>query len=97
MSDQNQSPPQRRSLVSSLRKGMDMERGAVDARLDAQEVGAAPVVGADSTLSPAVPAYGGRGNTSSVKPRLTLPLGELVSNPYNPRTFYRPEKVDELT
>lgn len=96
MSDQNQSPPQRRSLVSSLRKGMDMERGAVDARLDAQEVGAAPVVGADSTLSPAVPAYGGRGNTSSVKPRLTLTLGELVSNPYNPRTFYRPEKVDEL-
>ncbi|GLZ74443.1 hypothetical protein Bcon01_74880 [Burkholderia contaminans] len=82
--------------MSSLRKGMDMERGAVDARLDAQEVGAAPVVGADSTLSPAVPAYGGRGNTSSVKPRLTLPLGELVSNPYNPRTFYRPEKVDEL-
>ncbi|CAB3767402.1 ParB/RepB/Spo0J family partition protein [Paraburkholderia humisilvae] len=99
MNDKPQSQNTNRGrLAKSLRRGLAMERGDVDGRLDAQGIqpNAASSTDAGASTSPAVATYGGRGNSSAVKPRLTLPLSELVSNPFNPRTFYSPEAIDGL-
>lgn len=83
-------------LSSALKKGLASEKGDVDARLDAQRLPTEPNGEIQLPSGTEAPQYGGRSNTVSVNHRLQLPLSELVSNPFNPRTFYSPEAIDGL-
>ncbi|MBN3776264.1 ParB/RepB/Spo0J family partition protein [Burkholderia sp. Ac-20345] len=96
MNDKARNQQTRNRLGSALRKGLGSEKGEVDARLDALRLPTAPNGFPAPALTAEIAPYGGRGNTASVNPRIQLPLAELVSNPFNPRTFYSPEEIDAL-
>lgn len=78
-------------LSKALFAGNAVERAEVDARLD--KVGVPREGAADMGM--AQPASG-RINSFTQKSALRVRLDELVSNPFNPRTFYIPEKIDDL-
>lgn len=83
----------RLDLTSRVRQGMAVERMSADERLTQNNVvetaqrEAARVTGAASALAPSI--LPGKG-------RFRIRVAELVSNPYNPRTFYNPQTIDSL-
>lgn len=82
----------RLDLTSRVRSGMTAERQSATARLSAADVAgtaareASSVAGVDAGREPV------QGSTGRFKVRIK----ELISNPYNPRTFYNPETIDGL-
>lgn len=83
----------RLDLTSRVRQGMAVERQSADERLTQNNVvetaqrEAARVTGAASPFAPLIsPGQG----------RFRIRLADLVSNPYNPRTFYNPQTIDSL-
>lgn len=91
-SPSEQKPKASLGLASALRSGSAAERAEVDVRLDAAGVQRSP--GEGGILN--TPTYGGRSNSSAHNLVIKARLAELVSNPFNPRVFYIPEKIDEL-
>ncbi|NPT60841.1 ParB/RepB/Spo0J family partition protein [Paraburkholderia elongata] len=83
----------RLDLTSRVRQGMAVERLSADERLTQNNVvetaqrEAARVTGAALALAPSMLARKGR---------FSIRLADLVSNPYNPRTFYNPQTIDSL-
>lgn len=83
-------------LGASFRKGLAAERGDVDGRLDAQGIHAPLETETVAVSEAASQPSGVRGNLPPVKARVKLLLKDIVSNPFNPRTYYSPEAIDAL-
>ena len=79
------------NFTSKVRAGMAVERVSAGERLAESDVvgqalrDAAPVVVTDASVE-------------SIAPQRIrkIPIGDVVSNPYNPRAFYSAETIDEL-
>ncbi|WP_243842464.1 ParB/RepB/Spo0J family partition protein [Paraburkholderia caballeronis] len=79
------------NFTSKVRAGMAVERVSAGERLAESDVvgqalrDAAPVVVTDASVE-------------SIAPQRVrkIPIGDVVSNPYNPRAFYSAETIDEL-
>lgn len=84
----------RLDLTSRVRQGMAVERQSADERLTQNNVvetahrEAARVTGA-ALAAPSMETPAGKG-------RFRIRIVDLVSNPYNPRTFYNPQTIDSL-
>ncbi|MFP3637951.1 ParB/RepB/Spo0J family partition protein [Paraburkholderia sp. SIMBA_054] len=80
-------------LASKVRRGLHAERQSAEMRLDENAVAetaredAAPVVGSTNDT----------GRPASSASRFKVAISQLVSNPFNPRTFYNAETIDSLS
>ncbi len=84
------------NFTSKVRAGMAAERTSAEARLDEKDVvataqrEAASVIGRMAEIS--VPESAPVTGSTVTK----IPVADTVSNPYNPRTFYSAEAIDDL-
>ncbi|EKS72505.1 parB-like partition protein [Burkholderia sp. SJ98] len=83
-------------LGASIRKGMASEKVDVDGRLNARTGDNAFNTNGSGSAPVSDTGHGSPADISMSSPRLQVALEELVSNPLNPREFYKPSDIDEL-